>query len=78
MEKINKILTIVIWLVGIYLWVTKGFWYIAVGIFALHFVEVFIKGIPIGAKAGKTKTHSTIMTLIFGFTWWLPIQKEME
>ena len=38
----------------------------------------FTKGISIGTKAGKSKVHSIIMTLIFGFTWWLPVQKEME
>jgi len=38
----------------------------------------FAKGISIGIKAWKSKVHSIIMTLIFGFTWWLPVQKEME
>jgi len=78
MEKVNKIITVIIWGIGIYLWIAKGFWYIAVGIFILHFLEIFIKGIPVGTKAGKSKMYSVIMTLIFGFTWWLPIQKEME
>ena len=78
MGKVNKIIVIIIWGIGIYLWIAKGFWYIAIGLFALHFIEVFIKGISVGTKAGKSKMQSTIMTLIFGFTWWLPIQKEME
>lgn len=78
MEKVNKILVIIIWIIGIYFWITKGFWYIAAGLFALHLAEVFIKGIPVGLKAGKSRAYSIIMTLIFGFTWWLPIQKEME
>lgn len=76
MDKINKIITIAIWIIGVYLWITRGFWYIVAGVFALHLVEVFAKGIPVGTKAGKSKLYSIIMTLIFGFTWWLPIQKE--
>lgn len=78
MEKTNKILTIIIWIVGLCLWVTKGFSYIVVGVFALHYLEVFLKGIPVGIKAGKSKLYSVVMILTFGFTWWLPIQKEME
>lgn len=76
MDNINKILTIAIWIVGIYLWVTSGFWYIVAGVFALHLIEVFVKGISVGTKVGKSKFHSIIMTLIFGFTWWLPIQND--
>lgn len=78
MDKINKIITIIIWLAGAYLWIFKGFWYIVAGVFALHLIEVFVKGISVGTKAGKSKSYSIIMTLIFGFTWWLPIQKELS
>ncbi len=78
MWKAAKIITILIWIVSIYLWAAKGMFYIAAAVFALHFAEIFLKGIPIGIKSGKSKLYSTIMTLIFGFTWWLPVQKEME
>ena len=77
MDLVNKIVTILIWIASIYLWVTKGFWYITAFLFALHFAEVFIKGVSVGTKAGKSKFYSVIMTLIFGFTWWLPIEREM-
>jgi hypothetical protein len=39
----------------------------------LHTTEVFLKGWSAGEKAGYSKTYSAIMTLIFGFTWWLYI-----
>jgi len=78
MDKINKIIVIFIWVIGIYFWIVKDFWYVVVGIFVLHLIEVFIKGISVGSKAGKSKLYSVIMTLIFGFTWWLPVQKEFD
>ncbi len=78
MDTINKIITILIWIASIYLWITKGFWYLTAAVFILHFFEIFVKGIKVGTKAGKSKMYSVVMTLVFGFTWWLPIQKEME
>jgi len=78
MDKVNKILTIFVWAAGIYLWIANGFWYVAAAVFALHLAEVFMKGIPIGKRAGKSISYSVIMTLIFGFTWWLPIQKKLD
>ena len=35
----------------------RGFWYIAAGECALHMIEVFVKGIPVGIKAGKTQNE---------------------
>lgn len=78
MNYVNKVITLLIWVVGIYLWAAKGFWYIAAAVLALHLAEVFIKGIPVGVKAGKSKVYSAVMTLVFGFTWWLPIQKKLN
>ncbi len=50
MDLINKIIVIIIWIASIILWLTRGFWYIAAFVFALHLAEVFIKGIPVGKK----------------------------
>jgi len=78
MEKINKIVVILVWIAAIYLWLANGLWYIPAAILALHIVEVFVKGIPIGKKAGKSNGYSILMTLVFGFAWWLPLQNELK
>ena len=38
-----------------------------------HPLELFIS-IPIGNKAGLSTTRTVINTLLFGFTWWLPLK----
>jgi hypothetical protein len=39
----------------------------------LHPLELAIS-LPIGKKAGVSLERTIIMTLIFGFTWWLPVK----
>jgi len=78
MKKIGKVIVILVWIAAIYLGATKGLWHILFAILALHIVEVFVKGLPIGKKAEKSVIYSILMTLIFGFTWWLPLQRELE
>jgi len=39
-----------------------------------HPLELFIS-IPIAKKAGVSKGKAIVKTIIFGFTWWLPLKK---
>lgn len=76
-DKINQIITIVLWIISILIWIENDWWYLAIGIFTLHLIEVFVIGVNVGKRARKTTIFSVIMTLIFGFTWWLPIQRRL-
>jgi hypothetical protein len=67
---VHKTLVVVIWLVALYLGISKGSWLLAIAIAVLHTIEVFIKGISVGTRAGKSKLYSVIMTLVFGYAWW--------
>jgi hypothetical protein len=78
MVRVTQIITLVLWAISLYLWVQFGWWYLFVFLFALHFVEVFTKGIPIGVKAGYSRHYSVIMTLIFGIIWWKPVNDKMN
>ncbi len=77
-DRINQILTIVIWMVGIVLWIIKGWWYIVAAVAALHLAEIFIVGVRTGKEAGKSPAASAVMTFMFGFTWWLPLKKRLR
>jgi len=39
----------------------------------LHPLELAIS-LPVGKKAGVSLEKTIVMTLIFGFTWWLPVK----
>lgn len=67
---VHKALVAIIWLVALYLGISRGSWLLAIAIVVLHTVEVFTKGINAGTRAGKSKLYSVIMTLVFGYAWW--------
>ena len=51
----------IIWLVVVFGW--------PIG----HFLELFIS-LPIGKKAGISPGKIIVHTMLFGFTWWLPLK----
>lgn len=70
------------WLFTIYGWlfpieqgVLKTIW-VAVALvwMVVHPLEIFIT-LPIGKKAGVGPVATALKTLLFGFTWWLPLKK---
>jgi len=40
----------------------------------IHTLEVK-KGLSVGKENGFSSSTSVIMTLIFGYTWWVPVKK---
>lgn len=75
---LNKIITIIIWMVAVALWASKGWWGVAAAIFGLHLAEVFLKGVKVGRMAGKTLADSVLLTLVFGIAWWKPLEEESK
>ncbi|MBU2515425.1 hypothetical protein KJ966_29260 [bacterium] len=49
-------------------------WSFFLGLVILHSAELFT-AIPIGRKNGFSVRVSVVKTLLFGFTWWLPVKK---
>jgi energy-coupling factor transporter transmembrane protein EcfT len=68
---INRIITILLWLLALYLLFFTKFWYLASFIFALHLVELFVIGYQKGRQAGVSPAKTIVLVLLFGFTWWL-------
>ena len=73
-----KISSILMWILLIWLWIGKDLWYIFVIMAFLHILEVVGKKHVIGVDAGDSKIKAILFTLIFGFGYWLPIQKNAQ
>ena len=76
-DKIQQGICFALYAAAIILWVTNGFWYLFAALFLLHFVELLVKGWRIGQQAGKPALVTILMTLICGYTWWLPLEKSL-
>jgi hypothetical protein len=59
------------WIGALYLIVVHDFWYLLIAILLLHTGELIWIGYRRGIQAGYSGVYSVLMTLIFGFTWWL-------
>lgn len=57
-----------------YCGIIKSIWLFLILIFSIvHPLELIIS-LPIGKKAGFSAEKTVLGTLIFGFTWWLPVK----
>jgi hypothetical protein len=74
-EMLNKVGVLAVWAIAFIVWAVLGWWFIPAFLVLLHTVEVFLKGIPIGKKAGIKTWEAVLMTLIFGYAWWIPVGK---
>ena len=45
-------------------------------LFAMHAAEYFLKGRQVAASHGLSAAEGVAQCLAFGFTWWLPLEKE--
>ncbi len=77
-ERMERISALGFWAIGIAMWAVKGWWYVCAAVFALHFVELFVKGLAVGKRAGKPLAETVAMTLTFGYTWWLPLDRRIR
>ena len=45
---------------------------------AMHGVEAVVIGVKTGLEYGKKLPYSIVMCMTFGFTWWLPLKKQIK
>lgn len=45
---------------------------------AMHGTEAVVVGVKTGLEYGKKLAYSIVMCMTFGFTWWLPLKKQMK
>ena len=75
---INYAITLVLWIIGILLWtewkIPHLFWLLLV----LHFIELIVVGFKTGRQYGMGAGKSIFLCMVYGYTWWLPLRKQMK
>ena len=68
---LQRVFVLITWAVVLTLFLLRLTWIPLSVLAAMHLIEIPLAGVPRGGKAGFTVLHSGVMTLLFGFTWWL-------
>lgn len=66
-----RLATLLCWAAALYLTVVHHSWYLLLAILLLHTGELIWTGYKRGIQAGYSGIYSVVMTLFWGFTWWL-------
>jgi len=64
-------------ILGRYLWPDDSFksWFLFIGMFIVHTIEIPAASLKIGKEKGIAVPIVVLKTILFGFTWWLPLKK---
>ncbi len=77
-QTINYAITLLLWAAAIAVWAIWKFPYLFLFLLALHFVELLIVGFKTGKQYGVSAGRSIFMCMLYGYTWWLPMQKQIK
>jgi cytochrome c biogenesis protein CcdA len=77
-QIINYAITLVLWIVSIVLIVAGTFPYLFWLLAGLHFIELVVIGYKTGKQYGVSAVKSILMCMVFGYTWWLPLRKQID
>ena len=69
---------VILWIVSVVLFVKKKCRWLLISLFGLHFSETVLIGLKTGLEYGKKAVYSIIMSMAFGFTWWLPLYRQIK
>lgn len=72
----HRLATLLCWSAAIYLIVARHFWYLFLIMILIHVGELFLTAYRRGIKAGKSAGYTVLMTLIFGYAWWLFLDEQ--
>lgn len=76
--NVGKVGCLGLYHVGLVSGIKKKKWFLFNLILILHFIEAVLIGIKTGFENGMNKLSSAVCTLLFGFTWWLPIKMGLH
>jgi len=78
LQFIEYVGCIVLWIFGTIRTITKKKPLFVFCLFLLHLFETLTIGLKTGEEYGKSKAESFASCICFGFTWWLPLKKQMK
>ena len=70
-------LTVGLWLAAIFLAWRAAWPWLFLALFALHLFELVTVGRRTGRAGNVSGAKSILMCMLFGFLWWLPIQRQL-
>ncbi len=71
-------ITILLWIGAILLSILSGWHWLVFGLLALHFAELVLIGYQTGRKTGVPFWKILTGCMLFGFIWWLPLQRQLK
>lgn len=67
----------ILWAAGAILTIVKKNPVLIILLALLHGFETVTIGVKTGLEYGKKFAYSVVMCMTFGFTWWLPLKKQI-
>ena len=74
---IQEVSVIILWFVFILLWVIMDWYWPFVILLILHLSENVVSHKKVAGK-GYSTMEVFLYTLVFGYTWWIPVQKGID
>lgn len=71
-------ITILLWIGAVLLSILSGWHWLLIGLLLLHFAELILIGMKTGRKTGVPGWKSITGCMLFGFIWWLPLQRQLK
>ncbi len=72
------LLTGLLWIGAVVLSLYAGWYWLLIGLILLHLGELFLIGIQTGRKTGMPGWKAVLFCMLFGFIWWLPLQRQLK
>lgn len=67
-----------LWIGAVVLSLYAGWYWLLIGLILLHLGELFLIGIQTGRKTGMPGWKAALFCMLFGFIWWLPLQRQLK
>lgn len=77
-QKLSWPLTLLFWCFVIMLWVKGVTPWLAIILAVMHVTELFVIGLKTGEEHGYSKVSSTILCMMFGLFWWVPLRRNAQ
>lgn len=72
------VIMVLVWILAVVLAAAASWWYLLLALAAIDLVEYLAAGLWIGRKAGTNAALNLIMSLLFGFVWWISLKRRSE
>jgi hypothetical protein len=72
------VIMVLLWVVAVIAQISWSWWYLLVFILAANLIQYLLFGLWYGRRTGTNTYLNIVMNLLFGFVWWIPLQKRAD